>query len=96
MDRKRWFHIAVTAGICFVAIASQAQTSQALVPQAFEVAAIKVESPHSTEELVKDVGLFSVCTYPTNRFFVHNASLRNILAMAFDGTTDHIIWPRLA
>ena len=85
--------IPVLPGISLLAIASRAQVQQDAAPQAFEVASIRMESPHSVDELVKGIGIFSVCTYPTDRFFVHNVSLRIVLAMIFDGTSDHVSGP---
>ena len=82
--------------IAFVTNNSSAQTSPAAapqIPQTFEVASIRMVSPHSLDDLVKGVGVYSVCTYPTSRFFVHNAPLRIILSMILDGSSDHVAGP---
>jgi uncharacterized protein (TIGR03435 family) len=62
-------------------------------PTAFEVASVRIVSPHSIEDQLKGIGAFSVCTYPTNRFFVHYVPLRIVISMAFDGTSGHVLGP---
>jgi uncharacterized protein (TIGR03435 family) len=43
----------------------------------FEVASVRMVDPHSA------IGLFSVSTYPTTRFFMHNTSLDILIASAY-------------
>jgi uncharacterized protein (TIGR03435 family) len=70
------------------ATAPQPPAAQPLV---FEVASVRMVSPHSADDLVEGIGVFSVCAYPTNHFFVHYAPLRIILSMIFDDTSPHVL-----
>jgi uncharacterized protein (TIGR03435 family) len=94
--RSLAIQLALLPAIALFTIPSQSQISPAAAPptpQTFEVASIRMVSPHSADDLVKGIGAFSVCTYPTNRFFVHYAPLRIIISMAFDDNSGHVSGP---
>ena len=94
--RSLAIQLGLLPAIALFTIPSQSQTSHAAeppTPQTFEVASIRMVSPHSADDLVKGIGAFSVCTYPTNRFFAHYAPLRIIISMAFDDNSDHVSGP---
>ena len=94
--RSLVIQLALLPAIALFTIPSRSQTSHAAeppTPQTFEVASIRMVSPHSADDLVKGIGAFSVCTYPTNRFFAHYAPLRIIISMAFDDNSDHVSGP---
>ena len=89
-----WLALFLAIGIFRTPSPSQTPPAAApQTPQGFEVASIRMVSPHTADDLVKGIGTFSLCTYPTNRFFVHYASLRIIISMAFDDSSDHVSGP---
>jgi uncharacterized protein (TIGR03435 family) len=49
----------------------------------FEVASVKMASPHTLEELQQGIGQFSISTYPTAHFFMHNASVIMLIGQAY-------------
>lgn len=68
-----------------VAAATLTLAAQAPVPQpSFEVASIRLESPHSADDLVKGIGLASMNSWPTHRYFSHFFSLEASIAVAYD------------
>ena len=75
--------------VSLCACTGHAQSSTATSPQpAFDVASVKIvdSHPYPIDGLVKGIGLFSASTYPTNRFFAHNASLKTLITLAYGGT----------
>ncbi|HWG16855.1 MAG TPA: TIGR03435 family protein [Acidobacteriaceae bacterium] len=84
------------APVLFAAVAlpanAQAPAPQSATPatgaasataSSFEVASIKMVSPHTLEELQRGIGQFSTSTYPTPHFFMHNAPLVLLVGQAF-------------
>jgi uncharacterized protein (TIGR03435 family) len=49
----------------------------------FEVASIRLVDAHAVEDLQRGIGLFSMSTYPTARFFMHNTTFDFLVAVAY-------------
>jgi uncharacterized protein (TIGR03435 family) len=84
----------VLAAIAFLGcLSSYGQSAPASSPVAtpqFEVASVKMVDPHPVEDLVKGIGVFSMSSFPTNRFFAHNSSLLMLVAIAYDVDEQYI------
>ena len=76
--------------VCRIADAQVSTTSD---EPSFEAAVIRLESPHTLEELTRGIGVFSECEYPTSHFFAHFVPLRILVAMTFDGSSAHVLGP---
>jgi uncharacterized protein (TIGR03435 family) len=75
---SRYLSIASSLVIAVTLIAE----AQAPTPS-FEVSSIRLESPHSVEELMKGIGLASLNTWPTHRYFAHYITLQVPISLAY-------------
>ena len=79
-------------GLLFTLVgAAGSPTSTTPGQPSFEAAAIRLESPHSLEELTRGIGVFSMCKYPTSHYFAHFVSLQILAGMAYGFDSLHIL-----
>jgi uncharacterized protein (TIGR03435 family) len=88
------FALATLLTITLAAIPARCQSPPQTTPSAqpasapaqqpeFEVASVRMVDPHSATDILRGIGQFSVSTYPTTRFFMHNTSLDILIASAY-------------
>jgi uncharacterized protein (TIGR03435 family) len=84
----RW----IAAPLLLALTASLALAQSPTPPPSFEVASIRMVDPHTAEDLQRGIGLFSMSSFPTNLFTVHNAPLSFLIQIAYTvDTQDNIL-----